>query len=275
VAKGYGFVEAVRAAIPIAQHLAAQPKWVATGCGDHAMFVDPTDKHIGSSVYHSGAYSRQDVARAVEVLAAHGRLRRNSVFVDVGANIGTHTLYALRSGFFDRAIAVEPEPANLALLRANIALNRLADRVAIHGVAAGAAPGTARLHIDEINRGAHSVLRRELPLSVEVPMVRLDDIVKNDGLDRRLIGIVWTDVEGSEPECVAGMPELLAASVPLVLEFNVAKYGPAKTLSFCDELALHYPSFAILAEDRPGIRPIADLPGIPIPPHGFVDIVVF
>lgn len=274
VARGCGPGEAVKLAIPIARYLARQPTWLAAGCGDHALFVDMGDIYIGASVLDTGAYGRADFERALAILQGLGRLGGRKVFLDVGANIGTHTVYAIRSRLFERVLAVEPEPGNLVLLKANMALNGLRDRVAVVEAAAGAAPGTARLYVDEINRGGHSVLRRDLPRSVQVPVVRLDEMVETMAAPSE-VGLAWIDIEGGEVECLGGMPAMLAAAVPLGLEFNAAKYGEAKTRQFCQALAAHYSSFAVLNGSDHAARPIVELPGIAIPDYGFADIVVF
>lgn len=53
-------------------------------------------------------------------------LRPGMVAVDVGANIGLHTLQMARAvGPQGRVYAVEPAPDNLKYLKRNIALNRL------------------------------------------------------------------------------------------------------------------------------------------------------
>ena len=76
---------------------------------------------------------------------------------DIGAHIGTHTIYALRSGRFDRAIAFEPEPRNARLLAMNLDANGLSDAVTVVPKAAGAAAGSAMLHLHPRNTGAHAI----------------------------------------------------------------------------------------------------------------------
>lgn len=275
VATRYSPSRAIELALPIAHHLRGGQSWVATGCGDHVLIVDATDIYIGGSIMTSGSYGRREFDRAIELLRRHDRLRGQLAFLDVGANIGTHTVYALRSGLFTRVIAVEPAPRNVALLRANIALNGMTDRVAVQEAAAGIAGGTARLYLDETNHGGHSLGRRDLRHSVDVPVVRLDDVLAHEALGAGDVGLVWIDAEGSEIDCVGGMPGMLAAAVPLVLEFNAAKYGHAKTTRFCSQLASHYSSFAVLSDEKSTVRPIVELGDVPLPAHGFFDIVVF
>jgi FkbM family methyltransferase len=275
IAKRNSRREAIRLVLPVARQLAAHPSWLAAGGGDHALFFDMHDTIIGASVRLYDNYGRADFRRALVLLHETGRLDRRHVLLDIGANIGTHTVYALRSGLFRRVVAVEPAPANAALFRANMALNRTAERVSLHQAAAGTSPGTTRLHLDEANHGAHSLHRSELPRSVEVPVVRLDEILKAEAISLAEIGMIWIDTEGSEIECLGGMPEAAAAGIPLALEFNAAKYGQDRTAAFCRELATHYRSFAVITDEKPQARPIDKLRELSIPEWGFADILVF
>src|SRR4030095_13438520 len=93
--------------------------------GDVRFFVDPSDRVVGAWLMWHGGWQRREIDTAGEVLAGARRLRPDAVFVDVGAHIGTHMIYALRTGRFARAIAFEPEPRNAALLEKTLAANGL------------------------------------------------------------------------------------------------------------------------------------------------------
>ncbi len=108
--------------------LAARGHFVFCDLGDAQFFVDPSDRVVGAWLMWHGGWQRREIDQAVAVLAASGRLPAGAVFVDVGANIGTHTVYALRTGRFERAVAFEPEPKNAKLLRMNIEDKRSYER---------------------------------------------------------------------------------------------------------------------------------------------------
>ena len=101
-------------------------------------FVDPSDRVIGSSLMWQGRWQWDEIDAAVRVLKDAGRLKDDSLFVDVGANIGTQTVHALRAGPFSRAVAFEPEPRNAKLLNMNLAANGMTARVTVFAKAAGA-----------------------------------------------------------------------------------------------------------------------------------------
>ena len=51
--------------------------------------------------------------------------------VDVGANIGPICIPAVTRGYVQQAVAVEPNPDNCRLLRVNVALNGLHNKIAV------------------------------------------------------------------------------------------------------------------------------------------------
>src|SRR5436190_18788392 len=133
--------------------LSARGHLVLCEPGDVRFFVDPRDRVVGAWRMWHGGWQRREIDTAVDVLSAAGRLHADAVFVDVGAHIGTHTIYALRTGRFARAIAFEPEPRNARLLAMNLDVNGLSGAVVLVRKAAGAATGTAVLHLHPRNTG--------------------------------------------------------------------------------------------------------------------------
>jgi FkbM family methyltransferase len=244
---------------PLMRRMGRRGDRIVRDCGDHRIAFNPDDTIIAWRLLAAGQYQRPQFERALAVLAAAGRLKPDSVFLDIGANIGTHTLYALRSGRFRRAIAIEPEPANFDLLAWNVALNGLGGRVDCLRLAAGAAEGTAALSLDRFNKGGHSIASRRSAEAVQVEVRPVDAVLAGLGVAPADVGLVWIDVEGFEPEAVAGMASLTAAGIPLCLEFNRRRYGPDKTRAFVAALGRHYRHFAYMRWSRAEIRPVAEL----------------
>src|ERR1700730_18235093 len=206
---------------------AARGHLVLCELGDVRFFVDPSDRVVGAWLMWHGGWQRREINTAVDVLSAAQRLPANAVFVDVGAHIGTHTIYALRTGRFARAIAFEPEPRNADLLARNLEANGLSHAAVIVPKAAGAAPGTAVLHLHPRNTGAHAIGE---PPSVD-GQARLDvPVVRGGAEPARLVGpleavgLAWIDVEGYEPQVLDGLAKLMARAVPITFEFTPSRY---------------------------------------------------
>ncbi len=82
-----------------------------------------------------------------------------TVVIDVGANIGNHTVFF--AGVMGApVVAVEPDPANLALLQRNLAVNGLAGRVQVHACALGAAQQGGAVSLDAVAGGGEVGLIR-------------------------------------------------------------------------------------------------------------------
>lgn len=192
---------------------------------DHGAYVVSTsDRNIGRSlVVKRGRKEHLRLARALEILEAFGVDHGRAVILDVGANIGTTVIPALLEHGFERGLAFEPEPENFRLLRANLALNGLDERIRTHEVALSDANGEAVLNISSENSGSSWLApARDVAggKTVRVRTARLDDLLADTHVSPEEVGLVWMDVEGHESHVLAGCPSLLARSVPMAIEFS-------------------------------------------------------
>jgi FkbM family methyltransferase len=235
-------------------------------------FVDPGDRVVAHWLMWRDGWQCEEIAQMTDILSDAGRLPPGAVFVDAGANIGTHTAYALQSGRFARAISCEPEPKNLRLLEMNMAANALTPRVRIVPTALGAQTGTATLHLHPRNKGAHSL--RANPSydgqnQVEVGVARLDDVLKAEAVAPEQIGVIWIDTEGFEPQVVQGLGNFLGR-VPLAIEYAPKRYAPSDGAQLRQLLQQHYTTLHRLGPDTRPAEPIAALASI----NTITDIVV-
>ena len=137
------------------------------------------------------------------LLARH--LRQGCVFVDVGANVGSHTLAAARAGA--RVLAVEANPATADRLAFNVAANGFAG-VEIVRKAVGESHGEMALWSEPSNCG-FATLVPELTTGEwagdwrarSVTTVPLADMLAEAGIER--IDVLKIDVEGFEDRVLA------------------------------------------------------------------------
>jgi FkbM family methyltransferase len=131
-----------------------------------------------------------------EMRAWQRALAGGGLFIDVGANIGTYTIWAAELGA--EVIALEPAPDTFEILRENIALNGY--QVTALRAAAGDHCGTARF---TTGLDAGNSLSPDGPL--------LTDLVTVDSLigDRPVAGLK-VDVEGFEADVLRGCARALA-----------------------------------------------------------------
>src|ERR1700744_6152126 len=131
-----------------------------------------------------------------EMLAWRRELRDGGLFVDVGANVGTYTIWAAELGA--EVIALEPAADTFRLLQENIALNRYP--VTAVRAAAGDHCGTARF-----TAGLDTGNRLSSDGTALADLVTIDSLVGG----RRVAGMK-VDVEGFELDVLRGAARALA-----------------------------------------------------------------
>jgi FkbM family methyltransferase len=139
--------------------------------------------------------------------------RRAKVFVDVGAYSGVYTLLACAANPSLQAIACEPNPNKLPQLAANIAANGLQNRVTVVGKALSSASGRATLALPPSDDSQASLRSgRAGERVIDVVVVTGDELLAHLPVD-----LIKIDVEGAEPDVLAGMATVLAERRPTVI----------------------------------------------------------
>jgi FkbM family methyltransferase len=143
-------------------------------------------------------------------------------FLDVGANTGFYSLLAVTAHRKARAVAFEPVPEIVDLLRANLAVNPQGTRVGVRAVAIGDRRGTADLHLPppqadgtvETSASLDPSFKDTIERVVRVDADTLDGAWAAAG--RPAVSVVRIDVEGAEPTVLAGADELIEACRPVL-----------------------------------------------------------
>ncbi|MGA0561149.1 FkbM family methyltransferase [Ancylobacter sp. VNQ12] len=214
----------------IAAQLADGPhggRYCITNIDSGAFVTYRSDRIIGESLRRSGKFEESGIDEAIGLIERSGRTVRRSVFVDVGANIGTHNIHALKTGFA-RAVCVEADIDNFRILRVNQILNDIDDRCTNFLAAASEQDGEAELELSPTNFGDHRLRAVDDGLSVHgesnwstrrIRRMRLSSVLAEAKVGIDDIGLVWVDTQGHDGHVLAGAPELLASRVPIVTEF--------------------------------------------------------
>lgn len=197
---------------------------------------------------------------------------RDRVFVDVGGNIGTATLCAMKRFDAARGLALEPEPKNFKMLRLNLLANDLEEQVIAVQAAVSDEPGTLQLEISDANVGDHRIrtgdeadggaLAEAGRRVVEVPAVTLDTALRDHAIAAADIGLVWIDVQGHEPKVLAGAAETIASGAPILIEYW--PYGLRRQQTLGDIHALIREGFTEvwdIGEERDTAPPVLVDPG--------------
>jgi len=199
------------------------------------------------------------------------------VCLDIGANIGAHTL-ALAC-LARRVYAFEASPANFAHLETNVAATGMSAKITpvlaaiwdgagtVDVVASPEFSGTAFATADgspwDGSDHVYALGDREVPFTFRsdtVPAVRLDDWVAEHELDR--IDLIKIDVEGAEQTALAGATETLRRFKPLL----VTEYNPSAATSlfgarpdaYFEFLADAFPSLHVIEPDGSLSEPLVE-----------------
>ena len=142
------------------------------------------------------------------------------VVIDIGANIGAFSLYALRVPN-TRVYSVEPDPENFSLLSRNVSQNAFTDRSVRLQAAVAAERGTVRLNFGSAGI-VHSTMdqhRNDALGSVQVDATTIADLFEGHKLTH--CDLFKIDCEGAEWTAFAALPdEILTRIERLVMEWH-------------------------------------------------------
>jgi FkbM family methyltransferase len=174
--------------------------------GDLKMHVNPSS-FIEWEIFFKGHYE----PAVTKLIKEH--LRPGGVFVDVGANVGVHTLVGARIA--REVIALEPVPEIAERLRANCELNGLTN-VRILPYAASDAEGTVPFFLATArfsNRGVGSLYPEHAKgEEIRVEMRTLDSVLAGTRVD-----LMKIDTERNDGRVILGAREVIASCRPILI----------------------------------------------------------
>ena len=201
------------------------------------IYLVPRDLDLTPSILLHGSYE----THVERVLAA--ALRPGDTVIDVGANVGYHTLaIAAAVGPQGRVHAFEANPEVMRLLQATMFLNKLSNwlgegRVTLHEKAALDKSGTITLASAPAHYGSGHVITdgssdygAEYSTRVEVPAVALDDAIVEGPVE-----LIHMDIEGSEPLALRGAQAIIERSpnLKIITEWSVPMMGTRADVGGC------------------------------------------
>jgi FkbM family methyltransferase len=252
------------------------------------VFLLPTE--IDAKLFVDGG-KRSDLVvleRACAVLRDSGRLVGGETFVDTGAHVGTTTIPAVVHHGFGRAVAIEPDPDNLRLLRANVALNGLDERVIVIAAALSDKRQQQQPFVQGSRKGGvYRWMKGRLsdePSSnavVSVETITLDALAEAGSADAATAGVLWFDCAGCQERALRSASVFLERRVPLVLTLRPRQFREPTPLfaqlraTYEHVIDLRIPRLADpVSAWTPTFRPVDDLAALP-EAKKLTDVLVF
>jgi len=213
----------------------------------------------------AGISFEPDVANAFVTL-----LRAGDVAVDVGANCGFLTvLAAMRVGPTGHVVSFEPDPENVARLRANLALNNCTNVTVIEKAVTNQV-GAIEFFINGDNSGGNALWDPAQypgnekclanPIRLTVPGTTLD--AEWEQLRLPAPKVIKIDTEGADQRVLEGMRDLRSGQKPRFViselhEFALAKMGCSQESLRGFMLGLGYSTFGLTYVGAPRLVPAA------------------
>jgi FkbM family methyltransferase len=166
-----------------------------------------------------------------------------SCAIDMGANIGNHSLYF--SDYFLKVLSFEPNPRTFKVLALNA---ELASNIECFNFGLSDRDRSARMNVDRANIGSSSITDCG---GQQIDLKRLDDVIGNEK-----VWLIKIDVEGHEIEAISGSTKTIKANKPVILfeqHPQEISNGTSATIEFLKKLG--YSKFAIM-ERTPSGSPI-------------------
>ena len=181
------------------------------------------DNIISKELFVSEEFDLKKLIKTLNFLNKKGKIKN---LYDIGANIGSICIPAVKRNLVEAAFAVEPVSKNFQLLRTNIILNNLEEKIKPFNFAlsseddqnldielASDNSGDNRIRLNKSDTNLYDEDKRKIE---KIKTKKFDTLFENLNQDSDL---VWIDTQGFEPVILSGAQNLLKSKTPIVIEF--------------------------------------------------------
>jgi FkbM family methyltransferase len=217
------------------------------------IIINPENGFVDRHIFTSGVYE-PDILTVI-----NNNLNPGDTFVDIGTNIGQHSLFAASVvGESGKVISFEPIPSLVKQFSDSIKLNNFEKRIVQYPMGCSNTEGSFPLKIKPGNIGGSGFhLNNSDYETINVPTTTADKILStHSGVD-----FIKIDTEGHELEALKGLTETLKKHHPkLLIEFSPCFWGEnalTKTSEFFKILSEnHYSVFDLEDQHKEIIEPV-------------------
>ena len=139
------------------------------------------------------------------------RIGNNKIIVDVGANIGNHTVYFAKICKAKQVYSFEPQKNIFDILQKNLEINNIDNKVKAYNMGAGKEHFYASIDVLDTNNYGMSKINKMNKGSVEINSLDSLLLKEVEGVD-----MIKIDVEGMELDVLDGAKEILKKYKPII-----------------------------------------------------------
>ena len=207
----------------VRMHSGLWPKYVTERIGDFIMsYIPSTD--IGARLYRGWEFENDEIAICCKYI------NKDSVVLDIGANIGLHALSY--SSIAKTVIAFEPQPETFKTLTRNIYQNNIKNIIPLNvAITDTAEISTFNVVSDEAYSSLIDTGRKRFREKINVLCETVDGLLGDMKID-----FIKIDVEGVEFKALQGMSKLIEKHKPIIFceiyQGHIKSYDPNKTIDY-------------------------------------------
>ena len=170
------------------------------------------DKYVSRNTFVNGPHDFIFLKKSIKILN-----KKISYLIDVGANVGTFCIPAVKDKIIKECIAIEPVKKIFKVLNINIYLNNLQNKIqTFDNVMSNKKFEKLSLKINKNNYGDNRFLLGKKK-KIQTNSIKLDYFVNYFNKKKLIIKI---DVQGFEDKVLMGSEKFIKSKVPLLVEFD-------------------------------------------------------
>lgn len=182
-------------------------------CSTKFFLPDYKTDFIQKYIFNTGSFFEKEYLDFVVKKWNKGLIQntiQNKAVLDIGSNIGNHTLYFLNMCNVSKAYCFEPIENTYSILKKNIEINNLKEKTVLMNVAIGAHNSRGAISFfDKNNIGSTAI---EEDASGDIKIVSIDELKIQDR-----IALIKIDVEGFELEVIKGSVATIKKFKPFIM----------------------------------------------------------
>lgn len=154
----------------------------------------------------------------------------NGVFLDIGANIGNHSIYF--KNFFEKIYSIEASKDTFDLLKFN---TKNFKNIKAINIGASSKSAILKFRNNKSNVGASRIVDRNSTHDFEIKVNKIDNIIN----DKEKIRLIKIDVEGHESHVIKGATDIIRKNYPIIVfeqEANEIKNGTSHVVDILKEI---------------------------------------